>query len=220
MGTIKQGILGGVSGKIGNVVGGSWKGINYLRVLPASVKNANTQQQVSQRSKFSTVIKFLQPITKFIRVGYKGLAVRQSAFNAAMSYNYHNALTGEYPAISIDYANAAVSLGNLPGAINPVCSSDEAAKVSISWEANTGQGEANDSDIAMAVVYNPELGDAVYSLNGGIRSEGSMTLELPASYSGKEVQCYISFMVLDSVPGDQSQNEISNSAYAGSVVVM
>jgi hypothetical protein len=53
MGTIKKGILGGVSGKVGNVVGGSWKGIDYLRVLPASVHNANSQPQISQRYKFS-----------------------------------------------------------------------------------------------------------------------------------------------------------------------
>ena len=31
MGTIKQGILGGFSGKVGTVVGSSWKGISYMR---------------------------------------------------------------------------------------------------------------------------------------------------------------------------------------------
>ena len=33
MGTIKQGILGGFSGKVGTVVGSSWKGISYMRGL-------------------------------------------------------------------------------------------------------------------------------------------------------------------------------------------
>ena len=31
MGTIKQGILGGFSGKVGTVVDSSWKGISYMR---------------------------------------------------------------------------------------------------------------------------------------------------------------------------------------------
>ena len=31
MGTINKGILGGFSGKVGNVVGGTWKGIDYMR---------------------------------------------------------------------------------------------------------------------------------------------------------------------------------------------
>ena len=38
MATIKKGILGGVSGKVGNVVGGNWKGVDYLRSLPAEVR--------------------------------------------------------------------------------------------------------------------------------------------------------------------------------------
>jgi hypothetical protein len=42
MGTIKQGILGGFSGKVGTVVGASWKGIAYMRSLPQKVKNPRT----------------------------------------------------------------------------------------------------------------------------------------------------------------------------------
>ena len=51
MGKISQGILGGVSGKVGNVVGGSWKGIDYLKIMPASVANPQTPAQMDQRSK-------------------------------------------------------------------------------------------------------------------------------------------------------------------------
>ena len=39
MGTIKQGILGGFSGKVGTVVGSSWKGISYMRGQAQNVKN-------------------------------------------------------------------------------------------------------------------------------------------------------------------------------------
>ncbi|MDD3723512.1 MAG: DUF6266 family protein, partial [Lutibacter sp.] len=52
MGTIKKGILGGFSGKVGSVVGSTWNGISYMRSLPASVKNPRTEKQMSQRSKF------------------------------------------------------------------------------------------------------------------------------------------------------------------------
>ena len=71
MGKISQGVLGGFSGKIGNVVGGSWKGIDYMRIKPASVANPRTAAQVDQRSKFSIVLNFLQPMTEFLRVGFK-----------------------------------------------------------------------------------------------------------------------------------------------------
>ena len=220
MGQIKKGILGGVSGKVGNVVGGSWKGIDYLRVLPASVTNANTESQVTQRYKFATVLKFLQPMTGFLRIGFRGMAVKQTAFNAAMSYNYHNALTGVFPDFAIDYAMAAVSQGSLPKAINPSGTSDMAAKVTIVWEPNVGQGEASATDVAMVVVYNASQNDAIYVLDAGSRADGTVTIDLPSSYSGDEVQCYVAFMVLGAALVGQTKNTISNSVYAGNVTVL
>ena len=86
MGKINQGILGGVSGQIGNVIGGTWKGIDYLRIKPSSVANPRTEGQVDQRSKFLTVLRFLQPMTDFLRVGFKLYANKKTQFNAAMSY--------------------------------------------------------------------------------------------------------------------------------------
>ena len=53
MGKIGKGILGGVSGKVANVVGASWKGIDYLRAKPQSVANPRSVLQVNQRTKGS-----------------------------------------------------------------------------------------------------------------------------------------------------------------------
>ena len=54
MGKINQGILGGVSGQVGNVIGGTWKGIDYLRIKPSSVANPKcikkTKPQGNQRT--------------------------------------------------------------------------------------------------------------------------------------------------------------------------
>lgn len=219
MAQIKTGILGNVSGKVGNVVGGTWKGINYLRTMAASVNNPNTELQVSQRLKFCTVVKFLQPITEFIRVGYKAQAVKMTAFNAAFSYIFHNALTGKFPDFAIDYPGVMVSRGNMVGALNPVCSSNEAAKVILSWEPGSGSGQGSETDTAIYVIFNASKQEAVYSLNAGTRADGSAEVTLPASYSGDTVHCYIAFMTLSSVLAGQARNAISNSSYAGSVTV-
>lgn len=34
MGTFSKGILGGFSGTVGTVIGGNWKGIQYMRSQP------------------------------------------------------------------------------------------------------------------------------------------------------------------------------------------
>lgn len=219
MGTIKKGILGGVSGKVGNVVGGNWKGIDYLRMLPAGVTNPNTELQSTQRLKFSAVLRFLQPLTEVIRIGFKPLAVKMSAFNAAFSYNYNNALTGSYPSFSIDYPKALISRGNLMGALNPACGSTEPAKVSVTWENNSGNGMAADTDSAIVVIFNPEYNEAVYLLNAGLRSDCSMEIQLPSNYSGINVHCYLSFVAMTAMLSGQSRNAVATSSYVGSISV-
>ena len=49
MGKIRQGILGGFNGTVGTVVGGSWKGMAYMRGKAQSVKNPRTEKQMAQR---------------------------------------------------------------------------------------------------------------------------------------------------------------------------
>ena len=142
MGKISQGVLGGFSGKVGNVVGGTWKGIDYMRIKPANVSNPRTEGQVDQRSKFSTVLRFLQPMTDFLRVGFKLYANKMTQFNAAMSYNLNNAITGAYPNFTIDYANALVTRGNLTVAAGGAASSPSAGDVEVTWTNNSGSGSA------------------------------------------------------------------------------
>lgn len=93
-----------------------------MRSKASSVSNPRTEAQIDQRAKFTAALKFLQPMTPFIRIGYKNLAVKMTAFNAAMSFTLNNALIGSYPEYSIDYAKVLVSRGSLPGALNPAIS--------------------------------------------------------------------------------------------------
>ncbi len=66
MRTIKQGILGGFSGKVGTFVGGNWKGIFYMRSLAQNVKNPRTDAQMNQHSRFALAMAFLKPIKNYV----------------------------------------------------------------------------------------------------------------------------------------------------------
>ena len=55
MAKIKAGILSKVSGKVAGVVGGTWKGTNYLREL-VKPANPNTPLQQAQRGKMAFVV--------------------------------------------------------------------------------------------------------------------------------------------------------------------
>ncbi|MCF8387963.1 MAG: DUF6266 family protein [Bacteroidales bacterium] len=212
MGKIAQGVLGGFSGKVGNIVGGTWKGIDYMRIKPANVSNPKTQGQLDQRSKFSTVLKFLQPLTDFLKVGFKLYAIKMTQFNSAMSYNLNNAITGTYPNFTIDYTKALVSRGSLVGAAGAAAASSSAGVVEFTWTDNSGSGNALGTDKALLVVYNATKGYAVYDSAGASRATQAQNLTVPSDFSGDSVEAFIGFVSEDG-------KEVANSVYIGSVTV-
>ena len=92
MGKIKQGILGGFSGKVGTVVGGAWKGIDYMRSLATSISNPKSPAQVAVRSNFSTIGKMMSRTNPILKLSDWCMAKKQSAFNAGVRINYKNAI--------------------------------------------------------------------------------------------------------------------------------
>jgi hypothetical protein len=212
MAIIRESPLGVISGKLGQIVGATWKGISILRVLAGSVANPQTDAQLAQRQKFSVTMHFLQPLSEFLQTGFRSYAVKQTGINAAMSYNIKNALTGTYPNIAIDYPNALVSRGNLAGVLNQVASSTVAGTVKFDWEDNSGEIGASALDKTLLVVYNPTQNQAVTVNELAERADGTQTVTVPDSFSGDLVQCYMAYITADGVT-------VSNSAFAGAVTV-
>lgn len=208
MGKIGRGILGGVSGKVANIVGARWKGIDYIRAKPQSVANPRTQLQVNQRTKFALVLRFLQPNLNFIKIGYKNFSVKKSQFNSAMSYILNNAIVGDYPNYLIDYAAALLSRGNLATALNPSFGLNP-GEVKFIWEDNSAVGNALATDKVMVLVYNTSKGESVYITEGATRAVLSQTVIIPNSYAGDDIEMFISLMSAD-------ETQLSNSIYIGS----
>lgn len=112
MGTIKQGILGGFNGKVGTVVGSSWKGEAYMRGLAQHVKNPKTEKQLEQRNKMDIAQKFMKQALQFINLGLKDVAKKQSPFNYAVRQMVNNAI-GDAPDYTIDFSKIVLSKGIL-----------------------------------------------------------------------------------------------------------
>ncbi len=83
MGTIKQGVLGGFSGKVGTVIGSFWKGKSVMRSIAPHIANPKSDGQQVQRQKFAVVIKFIQSMVQFLRIGFKNYAIGMTQVNAA-----------------------------------------------------------------------------------------------------------------------------------------
>lgn len=211
MGKIKQGILGGFSGTVGTVVGGSWKGISYMRSKAQSISNPQSNGQMSQRTKFAVALNFLKPITSFLRTGFKLYTNKQTAFNAAMSYTLSNAILGTFPDYSLDYSQALISRGSLTHASNGSATATS-GKITISWDDNSGVGDASQTDKALIVVLNPSKGEAIYETAGADRMEATQQITPPAYWLGDSVEVYLGFI-------SENSKAVANSVYLGSVTV-
>ena len=113
MGTIKQGILGGFNGKVGTVIGSSWKGITYMRGQSQHVKNPRTAGQIYSRTAFKAVSAALSPIASTLRLTFAKSAGKMSAFNKAVSENYKKAIVDQDGTPVVDYSKLILSKGTL-----------------------------------------------------------------------------------------------------------
>ena len=211
MGTIKQGINGPFSGGVGEAVGSSWNGISYIRSYAAKISNPRTDPQQDHRQKIAVTMKFLKTLKVFLRIGFKNYADKMTEINAAMSWNYHNALQGSYPNNAIDYAKALLTHGLLPAALNPKVSFIAGA-IRFTWDDNSGEAGASGLDKTLLVVYNPLKQQALTANELATRAEKSQTINVPDSFTGDLVHCYIGFITAEGA-------DLSDSQYAGAVII-
>lgn len=212
MGIISKGILGPVSGTVGNVIGGTWKGISYLRSQSSARRTTFSQAQLEQQAKFSLVIKFLQPFTPLLSVSFRDYAVKMSGFNNAMRYTLKNAVIGTYPVFEIDYSLVLLSRGDLPNALNPTATSTVAGVVHFAWTDNSGVGKAAATDKSILIVYCPSRNQCIFTTTGDERNEGQENLTV-TSFAGLQVETYLGFISADG-------KSIASSIYTGAVTVL
>lgn len=203
MGKIKKGAFGEFTGKVGNLVGCTWKGVPYMRTRPAHMTNPRTEKQQGQRSKFQIALHFLRTLTPFLRTGYREFADGQTAFNAAMSYIMKNAMVEDEQGWMIDYGKVLVSHGSLTQ-VSAATVTTEGNKAGFTWVDNSGQGNATATDEALIVVYNPEKNQAVYNTAAGRRADQKAELSLPQEWEDDLLIAYLGF-------GSADDESVANS---------
>ncbi|REL23931.1 hypothetical protein DYD21_20675 [Rhodohalobacter sp. SW132] len=208
MAKLSSGILGGISGTVGNVVGGRWRGIDYIRSKPASVKNPNTEAQRNQRMRFRLVITLLRKMQPFVVIGFRKGRKNQTEMNYAMSVNVRNAISGTYPDLEIDPQALVVSVGDLQGSSTAGLDLSVAETAIFTWINESGVGNASDNDAAMALLYNVDKDAVIYKLHGASRADENLAVTLPESWSGDSVAGYLTFR-------SETNRGVSNSQFLG-----
>ena len=209
MAQLKNGLIGGVTGKIGNVIISSRYGKEYVKSAPDKVKNPKTKEQVKQRSKFSVTMAFLKTMTTFIRVGFQNASEdRRTPTNAASSYIMKNAFTNDAGNLELDYSKVLVSMGDLDTS-EIINSEFKDRGFTVYWDKGF-KGNAKDNDQAMLLAYNSNLGESIYDIGVGKRSHGSAKIVLPNNWNNHDIHIYLAFRSADGM-------KVSNSVYHKSI---
>jgi hypothetical protein len=204
---MEKGLLGGFTGKIGNVIGFTGNGKYFVKSVPAKHKDNPKAMDLEHRAKFGLMRSFISFMTPVIRITFnqKNLARNRKCF----AWNFRNAITGTYPNFNIDYAKVQLARGRLFPADNATVDPMRSCKLKFTWPEEDNRC-ADGSDTVVLICYCPELAGMDYSFGPARRSEMKAVLHVPA-FKGHLVHTWITFI---------SKAGVADSVYCGSVTVL
>ena len=212
MGTYYKGIIGAFSGKVGPVVGATWRGEDVMRSLPRKSTKPATQTQKLQREKFTMVTEFLAPLNPIVKRYFGNDSGIKTRRNQAMSHLIKEAITYVDPNLVWEFNKVVISRGELLGLNDAGAVAGAGQSVDFTWTDNTGNGDALATDKLVVVVYEPTTKTTVYSLNAGTRDLEAANLVVPDFFSGLMVEVWATFAAAD-------DKMWSTSQYLGSIQV-
>ena len=187
MAVLKRGILGGISGKVANVVGGRWKTTDYIRslVTPANPRSA---AQVIQRDKMSLVVHLArQVLGSVINAYWDPFVTSISGFNAFVQKNIKLV---EDP---IDYLAFFYTVGKLTIVeITSAVYTTGTGVIVCSWDtALIGNMKADDKPLVLCY----DEGTDKTTIGGGseVRSDGARNVTIETGRDVAELSVFLFF---------------------------
>ena len=90
MARYSNGMNGPVSGKVGTVVGATWKGIPYQRSLPKVNRNRKrSEEEQANNNKFGFVSRWFSPLKDFLQISMALYPRPMTWLNVAYTLNHH-----------------------------------------------------------------------------------------------------------------------------------
>ncbi|TYA59016.1 DUF6266 family protein [Formosa maritima] len=193
MGTYNNGILGGFSGKVGPVVGATWRNKQIIRSRPSKPSNSPTPAQQRQRDKMALVSGFLIGLKPLLQETFESNTGNSTAFNNAMAYHLTNAVLETSGNLQINYSKVLIGMGGLCGLDAPTLSLTNPTTVALNWIDNSNQGYAYPDDRLIVVAYAPEWHLFDIMSQGYSREDGSGEVSVPETFIGLKVHFWASF---------------------------
>lgn len=206
MGIIEKGLNGPFKGKVGSVIGSSWRKINYIKSLPRPKKTfVISPKQAIQQQKFTLLNSFLLPISNLLELGFAQHSGTATGRNAAFRFNYDHAFTEQGDVLRLNYPALQLSRGTLctAGAEKAWLEADD---LCVSWNPKTyGMGGAMD-DAAHVVVYSPAEDFFLSGNRVNIRRDGAVRIKLDGLDGSQGLHVWLFF-------ADRHRQQVSKTVY-------
>jgi hypothetical protein len=180
MGKIKQGILGGFSGKVGSTIGSSWKGLAIMKSMPLSVAQPLTHKKEYAKGIFGWVVSYAKPINSdVLKKLLNSNGQRMSAFNRFIQLNRNNFnYSGILPETPLIISQGNLSIKDIGlSAIRQ----DESTLIA-TWVDNSHLGLGNPDDKIFGIILSDYHLTSAPILNSAIRSDQTMVIHLPSNW--------------------------------------
>ncbi len=182
-----KGITGSYQGKIGNIVGSSWRGIDYIRSLPKKSSKAASEDQLAQRMKFGMTTSFLKSIKDVLMLGFSDNKQKtKTGYNVAFQQFINNAFQGAYPNFTIDYTVVKIASGSLASLIGLQTTESAPKVLTLAWDPIGNRFNAFDDDQVLVILYD-QVDNLFFAYEGASRVDATMDIVLPDSYTGKTI---------------------------------
>ncbi len=210
MGKAKNGILGPITGKVGNL---SFYQVNgEARVRTIGVRTAEPSAlQRQYRNKMGLSIAFSNTMKPFIKVGFANAAkgTKKNYHNLATSYNLLHAVQMIDGLVSINYNEVRLSAGTALQPLNPGVQLRDEGLV-FSWQNPEQESWTISQDQVMLLAFFPDMFEARYVVNGAKRAAEHDLLPLTPACLQQRMEVYMAFVTED-------RSNVSDSIYLGRI---
>ncbi|MGK6351576.1 DUF6266 family protein [Parapedobacter sp. DT-150] len=207
-----NGAIGTFSGKVGSIIGSSWRSIPYMRGLSKKRTKPFTEAQLAQQQRFGLMGQFLLPLKGLLEIGLTNMDESTATlFNRAMALNLP-AVTGMYPDFTIDYTAVQLSKGSLQP-LRGVSVTPEAGVANVTWNPVANRYSGNADDEVLVLLHDHELNLFYTSDEIVARSAGEVAIPLDTDTAGHTADVWLFAISRDG-------KKIANTVHAGSHVLI
>lgn len=152
MARIRNGILGGFSNKVGEVIGQNYAGVSTMRAMPKYVTNPRTPAQESHRAKMALAGSFLGAFTRGFSFSSWNKSAVNNGFNGALRANFSTFVDDPNAGLEVDllsldmgtYVGVPLTSPNLVSALLDQATGN--IELQMSWDEDSKSEWASDND--------------------------------------------------------------------------